>query len=113
MINFEQLEANKEKLREQFLNAKPFPHLAIDDFCEEEKISQLVAEIPEIQTRAADYAFSKNKYEKSKIKEISPLFTEYHTDITSKRFQDLIQYITNEDVFIDSDLCCQTLIKFF
>jgi Rps23 Pro-64 3,4-dihydroxylase Tpa1-like proline 4-hydroxylase len=104
MINFDQLEANKVQLREQFLNAKPFPHLAIDNFCEVEKITQLVAEIPEIKTRASDYAFSKNKYEKSKIKGISPLFEEYHRDITSERFQDLIKYITQEEVFIDTDL---------
>lgn len=104
MINFEQLEANKEQLRSDFLNAKPFPHIAIDNFCNEAKISQAVAEIPEIQTRAADYAFSKNKYEKSKISDISPLFKEFYADVTSQRFQDLVKYITNEDVFIDADL---------
>jgi Rps23 Pro-64 3,4-dihydroxylase Tpa1-like proline 4-hydroxylase len=104
MINFEQLEAKKEQLRNDFLNAKPFPHIAIDHFCDEEEINQLVAEIPEVQTRAADYAFSKNKYEKSKIKGISPRFEAFYNDITSQRFQDLIKYITNEDVFIDADL---------
>jgi Rps23 Pro-64 3,4-dihydroxylase Tpa1-like proline 4-hydroxylase len=104
MINFEQLEAKKEQLRNDFLNAKPFPHIAIDHFCDEEEINQLLAEIPEVQTRAADYAFSKNKYEKSKIKGISPRFEAFYNDITSQRFQDLIKYITNEDVFIDADL---------
>ena len=32
MINFDYLEANKEKLREEYLNAKPFPNIAIDIF---------------------------------------------------------------------------------
>jgi Rps23 Pro-64 3,4-dihydroxylase Tpa1-like proline 4-hydroxylase len=104
MINFQRLEEEKDALREQFLHAKPFPHIGIDDFCDTEKINQLVAEVPEIQTRAADYAFSKNKYEKSKIKGISPLFEEFHADITSDRFQNLVKYITDEDVFIDADL---------
>ena len=104
MINFEALEAKKEELREQFLNARPFPHIGIDNFCDEEKLNQLVNEIPIVQTRSADYAFSKNKFEKSKIKEISPRFTEFYDAITSERFQKLVQYITNEDVFIDADL---------
>ena len=104
MINFKQLEEKKEELRDQFLNAKPFPHIAIDDFCNSERLSELVDEIPQIETRAADYAFSKNKYEKSKIKQISPLFEEFYAEITSNRFQELIKYITGEDVFIDADL---------
>jgi len=101
MINFEYLETNKEKFREQFLNASPFPHIGIDQFCEEEKVEKLYQSIPEIETRAADYAFSKNKFEKSKIQNISPEFTEFYKDALSERFQKWLRFVTNEEVFID------------
>ena len=104
MINFNYLEENLDQLRNDFLSAKPFPHIGIDNFCDEEKITKLVNSIPEIQVRSSDYAFSKNKFEKSKIEEISPEFKEYYADITSERFQKIVKFITNEDVFIDDDL---------
>ena len=71
MINFEYLEANKAKLREEYMTAKPFPCIAIDNFCHEEKLSALVDNIPDIETKSADYAFSKNKFEKSKISKLT------------------------------------------
>ncbi len=104
MINFEYLEANKEKLREEYMTAKPFPSIAIDNFCYEDKLNALVDNVPDIETKSADYAFSKNKFEKSKIKEIAPEFEEFHREMTSDRFKDLLNYITGEDVFVDPDL---------
>lgn len=101
MINFNRLETNKEQLRLDYLLAKPFPHLIIDDFCDTEKINQLYNEIPEIETKSRDYVFAANKYEKSKIRDISPLFEELHNDLTSERFNKLLQFITNEEVFVD------------
>lgn len=101
MINFNRLETNKEQLRLDYLLAKPFPHLIIDDFCDTEKINQLYNEIPEIETKSRDYVFAANKYEKSKIRDISPLFEELHNDLTSERFNALLQFITNEEVFVD------------
>ncbi|MEN7548965.1 2OG-Fe(II) oxygenase [Rapidithrix thailandica] len=101
MIRFEYLEAHKEDLRKQFLQAKPFPHLAIDQFCEEDKIEQLYAKIPNIETKSADYIFAKNKFEKSKFWLMGEEFEELYQDLRSERFQQLLQYITNEDVFID------------
>ena len=80
MINFDYLEANKAKLREEYMTAKPFPCIAIDNFCDEEKLTALVNAIPDIETKSADYAFSKNKYEKSKIREIGPEFQEFHEE---------------------------------
>ena len=37
MIDFERIENNKAALRLEYLLAKPFPHLCIDDFCEKDK----------------------------------------------------------------------------
>jgi hypothetical protein len=57
MILFSELEARKEELRLQFLVAKPFPHLAIDGFCDETELSALLHEMPEIVTKSRDYVF--------------------------------------------------------
>lgn len=101
MINFERLERNKESLRKNFLEAKPFPYVAVDGFCEEEKILQLYSEIPEIKTKSRDYVFAANKFEKSKIRDISPLFTELYDDLTSERFEKVLKFICGEEVFVD------------
>ena len=101
MIDFERLEKEKDVLREQYLNAKPFPHIAIDNFCHVEKIEKLYNDIPDIQTKSADYMFGKNKFEKSSYAELGNEFTELHDDLVSDRFKKIICHITDEDVFID------------
>lgn len=101
MIRFEYIEENKEKFRNQFLNAKPFPHIGIDGICEEEKLLELYNSIPNIETPSADYVFAKNKYEKSRYKELGGVFEELYNDLTSDRFKKWLSYVTNEDVFID------------
>ncbi|MCC6372117.1 MAG: 2OG-Fe(II) oxygenase [Bacteroidia bacterium] len=101
MILFEELKNNRDKYRLDFLLAKPFPHLVLDNICDEEKINRLYNEIPEISTKSRDYVFAANKFEKSKIKEISPLFEELHNDLISKDFEDFLKHITNLDVFVD------------
>lgn len=101
MIRFNYLEANKEKFRNQFLNAQPFPHIGIDEVCEPEKIEALYTQIPEIETASADYVFAKNKFEKSKFWQMGGLFEELHQDLCSPRFQEWLKYVSNEDVFVD------------
>jgi hypothetical protein len=103
MINFDFLADNREALRLNFLLAKPFAHLVIDNFCEEEKLLQLHAELPDIQTKSRDYVFAANKFEKSGIKDISPLFAELYSDLISERFQGFLRFVTNETVFVDKD----------
>jgi hypothetical protein len=101
MIRFDYLEANKEKFRKEFLEAQPFPHIGIDGICDEQKLTQLYNQIPDIETPSADYVFAKNKFEKSKYYELGGLFQELHEDLINPRFSDFVSYITNEDVFID------------
>lgn len=103
MINFEYLEANKEQFRKNFLEADLFPHIAIDGFLEEEKANALLKDVPEIKEKSADYVFSKNKFEKSKIKDLSANYNAFYQDITSERFQNWLQYVTDEDVFVDTN----------
>ena len=101
MIDFDRLERERDELRLQYLLAKPFPHLIIDEFCFLNKASELYEQIPDIQTKSRDYVFAANKFEKSKIKDISPLFEELYNDLTSERFKNFLCYITNENVFVD------------
>ena len=67
MIKFEYLEANQDRFREEFLAAKPFPHIAVDGLGDEEKLTELYNNIPNIETPSADYVFAKNKFEKSRF----------------------------------------------
>lgn len=101
MIRFDYLEQNKEKFREQFLTAQPFPHIGIDDICDAEKLNQLYQQIPEIETPSADYVFAKNKFEKSRYYELGGLFEELYNDFISDAFQQWLCYVTNENVFVD------------
>jgi hypothetical protein len=103
MIDFDYIEANKDTFRNDFLTAKPFCLLAIDNFCKADKIEALYKEIPEIETQSADYVFAKNKFEKSKFWTMGGLFQELYDDLTSKRFEDWLNYVTNETVFVDKE----------
>lgn len=101
MIRFSFLEENREQLRLDYLLAKPFPHLVIDEFCESEKLKALLEQMPEIDTKSRDYVFASNKFEKSKFRDLSPLYTELYEDLVSERFGDFLRYISNEEVFVD------------
>lgn len=101
MINFEQLENNREKYRLDFLLAKPFPYLAIDDFCDESKLTEAYNSIPELENKSRDYVFANNKFEKSNYKEICPQFLELYEELNSTRMNDFLSYVTNESIFVD------------
>lgn len=105
-INFETLEKDIDNLKEKFLNANPFPHIVIDNFADEKKLSNILDYIPDPKTGAVrksrDYIFAKNKFEKSNFKDLSPDFKEIHDEIISERFQKLLKDITGEDIFIDT-----------
>jgi 2OG-Fe(II) oxygenase superfamily len=101
MINMDFLEKNKEKLRSEYLLAKPFPHLVIDNFCDSLKIEALYNKIPELNNKSRDYMFAKNKFEKSNYRELGEEFEELYNDLDSKRMNDFLSFIANEDVFVD------------
>ncbi|MBC7383071.1 MAG: 2OG-Fe(II) oxygenase [Bacteroidia bacterium] len=103
MINFEYIEANRDKFRHTFLHAKPFCNLAVDGFCDPAKLQELYNNIPEIETQSADYVFAKNKFEKSKFWTMGGLFKELYDDLISPRFTEWVRYVTNEDIFIDPE----------
>ncbi|HLN95642.1 MAG TPA: 2OG-Fe(II) oxygenase [Flavobacterium sp.] len=101
MIRFDFLEQNLESLRIQYLAAKPFPHLIIDDFCETDKLERAYASIPELSNKSRDYAFANNKFEKSNYKELGPELAELHADLLSERFNNILSFITAKTVFVD------------
>jgi hypothetical protein len=101
MINFDYLEANLEKLRINYLTAQPFPHLIIDNFCDEAKLTDAHEAIPELSNKSRDYAFAKNKFEKSNYKEICPELKEFYDDLSSERFNKILSFITAKKTFVD------------
>ena len=101
MIKFNRLEKNIDELRLKYLTNKPFPHLVIDDFCDEDKLLQLRSQVPTLKNKSRDYIFANNKFEKSNYKEISPLFQELYNDLKSDRFNKFLSYISVKDVFVD------------
>jgi hypothetical protein len=103
MINLSYLEANKEKLRSEYLLAKPFPYLVIDNFCDPVKADALYNQIPELNNKSRDYMFANNKFEKSNYRELGTEFDELYADLISSRMNSFLSYISNEDVFVDPD----------
>ncbi len=101
MINLEFLENNKERLRTEYLLAKPFPYLVLDNFCDAEKLEKLYADIPELQNKSRDYVFAHNKFEKSNYKELGPLFEELYRDLASPQMNAFLSFISNEEIFVD------------
>lgn len=101
MINWNFLENNKDELRVKYLTNRPFPHLIIDDFCEESKLINLRDSVPELSNKSRDYMFAGNKFEKSNYKELGPLFEEYYNDIKSDRFNSFLSFISSKEVFVD------------
>ena len=101
MINFQYLEANKERLRAEYLFAKPFPYLIVDHFCDPAKLDVLYGNTPELSNKSRDYMFANNKFEKSNYKELGPEFKELSEDLGSERMNSFLSYIANEVVFVD------------
>lgn len=101
MINFDFLKANKEKFREDYLTAKPFPHLVLEDICDEKKLQKMYSEIPLLESKSRDYIFAKNKYEKSNYGELGSLFEELQEDLRSSRMNDFLSFISSKKVFVD------------
>jgi hypothetical protein len=51
MIDFDYIEANKDTFRNDFLTAKPFCLLAIDNFCKADKIKLCIKRFPKLKPK--------------------------------------------------------------
>ena len=85
----------------EYLLAKPFQYLVIDDFCNPEKAKSMHDKIPDLDNKSRDYIFAGNKFEKSNYKELGPEFVEFFTEISSDRMGEFLSFIANEKVFVD------------
>jgi hypothetical protein len=105
MIDFERLEREKDTLREQFLSAKPFPHIAIDNFLKPGCAEKLYADAadPDPKYKIKDPVFSKNRFQYPHYKVFSENYKELSEDVQSERFAKIISYITDADIFFDPD----------
>ncbi len=101
MINFIEIEENLEKFRLAYHIAQPFPHLIIDNFCDEARLSAAYNAIPELNNKSRDYVFANNKFEKSNYKELCPELHELYEDLTSERFNKILSFITSKEIFVD------------
>ena len=101
MIDFIRLNDDKEKLREEYLTAQPFPHLVIIDICDKDKLDELYSQIPEIENVSRDLMFAKNKFEKSNYSELGPLFLELQNDLRSQEMNDFLAFLSGKPTFVD------------
>ena len=101
MINLSFLEENKEKLRLEYLLAKPYPYLVIDNFCDPEKLALLYANIPKLKNKSRDYVFAHNKFEKANYGELGQGFEELYKDLSSVEMNRFLSFIANETIFVD------------
>jgi hypothetical protein len=107
MIRFEQLESKQAALAEVFRTAKPFSYVVIDNFCEAERLRDLLSQVPNPEdggiSKSRDYVFAKNKFEKSNFREIGPLFDEIYSDLMSDRFKAILQTVVDAPVWVDPE----------
>ena len=101
MINFENLTEKADQFRIDYLSAKPFSYLIIDDFCDTAKLLELYSKIPDLENKSRDYMFAKNKFEKSNYGALGPLFQELHVELHSEKMDQFLSYISAKDIFVD------------
>ena len=103
MINWNYIDSNKEELRKAYLTAQPFPHLVIQNICDETKITLLRNAIPELDNKSRDYMFAGNKFEKSHYFELGPLFKDLYEDLRSEKMNNFLSFLSGKTTFVDPD----------
>ena len=91
--------------RHEFVNARPFPHVVIDDFFESHKAEQLLADFPPFSPDNAKNEFGEigRKAVVTNISSISPFYAEVYQHIGSKTFLDLVSEITGIPDLVHDD----------
>ena len=101
MINFDKLESQLDQLRMEYLGAKPFEHLVIEELCFDDQLDAAYNEIPVLTNKSRDLVFAEGKFEKSLYSTLGPNLEAFHDDIQSERFRKILAHITNKDIFVD------------
>lgn len=87
-----------------FQQAKPFPHVVIDNFLDEEVALGLLQDFPDISEMYSSrvYMFG-DKYELASMEKASPLFALVREELLSERFTQFISKIKGENIFVDHE----------
>jgi hypothetical protein len=101
MIN-KRLFETQNNLRLQFLNAKPFKHLLIDDFLDEDIINGMISEFPSPKKEEMINEFGKPslKHTVTNIREIGPSYKAIDDLVSSEDFIKFMENITGIDHLI-------------
>lgn len=105
MINFDFLEDHVSSHHKQFLDADPFEHIVIDNFCDAARLREALSSVPNPEVvgsnKSRDYIFAKNKFEKADFDALCPEFAELKAELLSTRFESWISALTGQEIFID------------
>jgi hypothetical protein len=106
-VDFGRLEAEQEKLHDQYVHASPFPHIVIDDFLLEDAIAPAIADFPD-NTDPGWRAYAhvnEHKFADTNWQAWAPSLQRVLADVQSPRFVDFLQALTGmEDLIIDESL---------
>jgi hypothetical protein len=101
MINFDYIKENKVRLKAEYYNARPFPHLVLKNVCDDLKLRELYNSIPLLESKSRDYIFAANKFEKSNYQVLGDLFKEIQEDLRSEEMNDFLSFLSNKKTFVD------------
>ena len=102
-LNFELIERNVQKLHEQFLAARPFEHVCIDNALNNQSLTEIIRSIAALEfgEKSSDYIFAKNKYETPDFNKQSPILSEFKAELLSERFENILRTVCGKKVFVD------------
>jgi Rps23 Pro-64 3,4-dihydroxylase Tpa1-like proline 4-hydroxylase len=105
-LDFDRLEALAERLRGEFLAAKPFPHVVIEDFLPAQTAQHVRAEFDETREGWDTYHhYNENKLAVSSLDPLGPHTRALFDALQSRRFVDLVESLTGiEELISDPDL---------
>jgi Rps23 Pro-64 3,4-dihydroxylase Tpa1-like proline 4-hydroxylase len=95
---------NADTLRREFTNARPFRHICIDDFLENQFAERLLAEFPTFDRKLSvnEGGEAAGKAVNTKIREISPAYAELYSFISSKPFLEFMSQLSGiPDLLLD------------
>ena len=90
------LAGRTETLRAQFLTARPFKHVVIDDFFQPEFADKLLSEFPRFDKKLAKAEGGEvgGKAVNTRIAEIGPVYHDLYSEIASKPFLDFVSALS-------------------
>jgi hypothetical protein len=104
-INYEQLADVDNFSKEKFLPARPYSHLIIDNFLNEDSYRSVLKSIPSprLNEKSSDYIFAKNKFENPIFEGSSSTLSELRSELIGDNFVEFLTRIYGKQVFIDEN----------